>query len=590
MKDRGGTEMRRQGRDGRGLAFLAVVLLLSAWAGCAYAETGARPVASRTWTVTDSSDHGENTLRGIIGKATASDVVVFAPDIAEIRLQGELSINKTLTIMGSSSRKVTIRQTTAGVRVLSVSTRVSVTLRHLTITGGRQLGRAGGGGIVNRGTLVIDHCDMVDNRTEFIEGGIPKGSHGGGIFNLGTLTIKNSLVKGNSANDGGNGGGVCNSYGAHLTMEDCVVEENTCTRRGGGINNDGTMGLYDSTIRNNQATGTTYRSSGFGGGIFSNNASMGAFSCTVDGNSAMFGGGVYSYGHHVILVHGAVTNNTALEGGGIDSREGDTILQDVRVQGNTPDQLLGFCITDDDCVIGGHAGTASVAVGGIPEGVSPGPRKTTGETDVTAVENDLENPESALFTAVKNALSADLGEPPGDVSAGLFGLNATLYNAFAYENVPLADTSGKGKLEVEFTASWPKNVRYYAALAEYEGAAAGTRSVKGYAIPDRGVQFEIKPGQPLPDGVTPPGFYEEGEGLMTWRNVVEDDGPFDHNRQVGLVTFRVASIRAEAQTASSGRSGGAGCSAGFVSPFALLLAIPLLFLRKRGALLRKLRS
>jgi Synergist-CTERM protein sorting domain-containing protein len=157
-------------------------------------------------------------------------------------------------------------------------------------------------------------------------------------------------------------------------------------------------------------------------------------------------------------------------------------------------------------------------------------------------------------------------------------MNATLYNAFAYENVRLEDSSGRGKLEVEFTASWPQNVRYYAALAEYEDAA--TLAVKGYVIPDRGVQFEIKPGQALPDGATPPDFYEEGEGLMTWRNVIADNGPYDHDRQVGVVTFRVASIRAEAQTTAAA-SGGSGCSAVGAPPFALLLGVPLLLLRKK---------
>jgi Synergist-CTERM protein sorting domain-containing protein len=104
--------------------------------------------------------------------------------------------------------------------------------------------------------------------------------------------------------------------------------------------------------------------------------------------------------------------------------------------------------------------------------------------------------------------------------------------------------------------------------------------VKGYAIPERSVQFEIQPGQQLPDGVMPPDFYEEGEGLMTWRNVVEDNGLYDHNREPGVVTFRVVSIRAEAQTASS--SGSSGCSAGdVVSPFALLLGAPLMFVPRR---------
>ena len=71
------------------------------------------------------------------------------------------------------------------------------------------------------------------------------------------------------------------------------------------------------------------------------------------------------------------------------------------------------------------------------------------------------------------------------------------------------------------------------------------------------MQFEIKPGQALPDGMTSPDFYEKGEGLMTWRNVVADNGPYDPNSAEGAVTFRVCFVRAEALQ----RQGGGGESA-----------------------------
>ena len=314
-----------------------------------------------------------------------------------------------------------------------------------------------------------------------------------------------------------------------------------------------------------------------GGAILNRGYSLTLYRCTLDGNSAAdYGGGIDNHGKLTLNIV-TVKNNSASSGGGVNNRTGSSCdMYMSTITGNTPDQIVGAYTTDGHCTIGDAAGTSSVAFGGIPEGVSPQPRKTSGEADVTAVESDLKNPESGIFTAVKSALSADLGGLPGDVSAGLSGMNATLYNAFAYENIPLSDTSGRGKLEVEFTASWPKNVRYYAALAEYENAAA--LAVKGYVVPERGVQFEIKPGQPLPGGVTPPDFYEEGEGLMTWRNVIADNGPYDHNRAKGLVTFRVASIRAEARTAPTG---GSGCSTGAASPFLLLLATPLLLRKKR---------
>ena len=310
-----------------------------------------------------------------------------------------------------------------------------------------------------------------------------------------------------------------------------------------------------------------------GGAILNRGYSLTLYRCTLDGNSAVnYGGGIDNHGRLTLNIV-TVKNNSASSGGGINNRtESSCDMYMSTITGNTPDQIVGAYTTDGHCNIGDTAGTSAMAFGGVAEGSAPQARKTTGEADVLEVEKNLKDPESHIFNAVKDALSTD-------VSAALSGMDATLYNAFSYENVPLADTSGEGKLEVEFTASWPQNVRYYAAFAEYEETEAGMLAVKGYILPERGVQFEIKPGQPLPDGVTPPDFYEEGEGLMTWRNVVEDNGPYDHNRETGVVTFRVASVRAEAQTAPS--SGGSGCSAGGASPFVLVLVLPFLFLRRR---------
>ena len=101
-------------------------------------------------------------------------------------------------------------------------------------------------------------------------------------------------------------------------------------------------------------------------------------------------------------------------------------------------------------------------------------------------------------------------------------------------------------------------------------------------MPGRGVQFELQPGQTLPDGVTPPDFYVPGEGLMTWRNVVTDNGSYDLEPTTGIVTFRVCSVRAAEATGDTGSGGGcnAGASTGSL-PLALLLIVPLFLTGKR---------
>ena len=128
--------------------------------------------------------------------------------------------------------------------------------------------------------------------------------------------------------------------------------------------------------------------------------------------------------------------------------------------------------------------------------------------------------------------------------------------------------------------SWPASVRYYPLFCKADGS--------GYEILGRGVQFEIKAGQSLPDGVTPPDFYVPGEGLMTWRNVVTDGGAYDLNPTAGVVTFRVCSVRAAEFAGDTGSGGGCNAAAGAgFAPLALLLVAPLcVFVRSKGSIRR----
>jgi hypothetical protein len=194
----------------------------------------------------------------------------------------------------------------------------------------------------------------------------------------------------------------------------------------------------------------------------------------------------------------------------------------------------------------------------------PEPRSIVGDSDVAEVTSALANPQSGLYAAIEQAFAADLGKTLPEKSASLAGMVATLYDANTFEDVTLTNAD----LSVEYTASWPENVRYYALFARADGS--------GYELADRGVQFEIKAGQSLPDGVTPPDFYVLGEGLMTWKNIVTDGGSYDLNPTVGAVTIRVCSVRAAEATGDKGSGGGCDVAAGTgFAPLALLLGLPL---------------
>ena len=188
------------------------------------------------------------------------------------------------------------------------------------------------------------------------------------------------------------------------------------------------------------------------------------------------------------------------------------------------------------------------------------------EAEWSEVKDDRGERGSVVCRSGAGDWPRDLAGVAGKGTATLSGMTASLYYANTFEGVAVTSTD----LVVEYTASYPARARYYALFARSDGS--------GYELPDRGVQFELQPGQSLPDSVTPPDFYEKGEGLMTWRTVVTDNGSFDLEPAVGVVTFRVCSVRAAEQAVGDKGSGG-GCDAGGTTaegaPLALLLALPL---------------
>ena len=323
-----------------------------------------------------------------------------------------------------------------------------------------------------------------------------------------------NVVGGNLPLGPGNvGAGVCNK--GTLRMESCSLTTNTTrNQNGAGIFSSGTLTLSACSI--------------------SGNTAFGSLAC---------GGGVYS-------PHGS---SLRLENG-------------CSITGNSPDNVVryGAYSSDGTNQIGDAPNRSATAFSGYSGEKEPESRSIEGEADVAAVTSALANPESALYGAIEQALAADLGKTVEGKSTALAGMAASLYYANTFEDVALTSTD----LSVEYTASWPSNVRYYALFRKADGS--------GYDLADRGVRFELGAGQTLPDGVTPPDFYVPGEGLMTWRNVVTDNGSFDLNPAVGVVTFRVCSVRAAEPVGDKGSGGGCDAAAGasgFAPAMLLLLAL-----------------
>ena len=173
---------------------------------------------------------------------------------------------------------------------------------------------AGGGGLYNRNyqdkaTLTISNSTISENTAN---GTNSDDGDGGGIYNQGTLTIVDSTLSGNST--GSNGGGIYNSN--QLTITGSTISNNSTGsssgNEGGGIYNAGLLTLTNSTLSGNSAHD--------GSGIYIINGTQTLTNVTIFGNSAQFGGGIYTrstYGTATILNNSVVAGNTALAGADI---------------------------------------------------------------------------------------------------------------------------------------------------------------------------------------------------------------------------------------------------------------------------------
>jgi CSLREA domain-containing protein len=118
-----------------------------------------------------------------------------------------------------------------------------------------------GGGIYNGGTLTLKNSTLSQNKSvDLTEGVVILGN--GGLFNglNATATVIDSTISGNETDpDSSGGSGITNAEGATLTLINTIVSGNaivpgnpvSSAPQGGGISNDGTLMLYDSTVVGN---------------------------------------------------------------------------------------------------------------------------------------------------------------------------------------------------------------------------------------------------------------------------------------------------------------------------------------------------
>lgn len=199
---------------------------------------------SSSYVVTNDNDDGAGSLRRAIGNTCAGGTITFAADLT-IYLSSTLTIDKSLTIDGSGVEVVisgdSSNDGSANVRLFTVTSGSSVTLRHITLTDGYSDGN--GGAILNQGALTLDTVTVEGNHAE----------QGAGVMNDGSATaliIRNSTFANNSATE--NGGAILNNGSATISNSTFSGNSGFST-----IFNDATLTLNSSTIADSSEIGVS---------------------------------------------------------------------------------------------------------------------------------------------------------------------------------------------------------------------------------------------------------------------------------------------------------------------------------------------
>jgi CSLREA domain-containing protein len=256
-----------------------------------------------------AADDGSCTLREAITAAntdTASGVAVgecaagSGADVITFSVSGTISMPTGAVIAGDLSILGAGAIAVDGANSIQVFAIPggTVTLSGLTITGGDAFF---GAAVFNDGAIVTVTDSTISGNTAGVGGG-------GGIYNNGTMTITNSTITANSAS--GPGGGIFNN--GPLTIADSTISGNTAGDAGGGIyNNSGTLAITDSTISGNTAGDS-------GGGVYNASNTVTVTGSTISGNAAgTTGGGIFNnVGGHLTVTTSTIGGNTADTGAG----------------------------------------------------------------------------------------------------------------------------------------------------------------------------------------------------------------------------------------------------------------------------------
>ena len=220
-----------------------------------------------------------------------------------------------------------------------------------------------------------------------VQGG--RSMHGGGVWaRLGAqVTVQDAVLRDNETETDGHGGGLCASDGSAVWLERVQLEGNRAAEGGGVAVMDSTAELVDIAFEANEVSGKTLP--GYGGGLFVEGGtaklSRATFTDNVAGSAGGAiagwsgaelsledvhgsgdtavdrGGGLYLSFSDASLARSSFTGSSAEAGGGIAAKYGTVVLDEGGVYDATAVRGAGIDLYASSLVLTGSAVTGNVA-------------------------------------------------------------------------------------------------------------------------------------------------------------------------------------------------------------------------------------
>jgi CSLREA domain-containing protein len=266
--------------------------------------------------------------------APVIDRIVFASGLTgTISLSEHFILNESVTIEGPGADRLTIAglPTNSGIPIFTV-TSGEVRFKGLTLSGGKTTSLPGAAISSFGASVTIENSRLINNETEFAEGGAIAGSdiqiinstvsgnrafaNGGAIHSTDSLTIVNSTIVDNSAANGG----AINVPSGLATIVASTLSGNTAQLSGGAVYVSGqstVASFINSTISGNSALAGF----GGGGGIYVDSGSLEVLSSTVTANTTNASGGGIHMLDRMEADNSIIAGNTSTSFG-IDMFEG----------------------------------------------------------------------------------------------------------------------------------------------------------------------------------------------------------------------------------------------------------------------------